>query len=131
MDGLLRLVETSAVSYQLNAQCFLTTPLLGQSGLLSRSGHNWLDKAFLAWLFNASIYVLEFLVLVSAATGGVSPSTENICFPLRWGMARTRGTEEEKSIRHVEVSPEVFFDPNGNMKLTSLSFSEPSLNVML
>lgn len=84
MDGLTRLLETSAVSYQLYA-----TMVFDNSSLRSAwsslkaifTGHGWRGRAFLAWFFVASIYVLGFPALMSAATGYVSPSTAGIRLP--------------------------------------------------
>lgn len=84
MDGLTRLLETSAVSYQLYA-----TMVFDNSSLWSAwnslkaifTGHGWRGRAFLAWFFVASIYVLGFPALMSAATGYVSPSTVGLRMP--------------------------------------------------
>lgn len=84
MDGLTRLLETSAVSYQLYA-----TIVFDHSSLQSTwtslkaifTGHGWRGRAFLAWFFVASIYVLAFPALMSAATGYLSPSSPGIRLP--------------------------------------------------
>ena len=84
MDGLTRLLETSAVSYQLYAtmvfdNCSLQSAWTSLKAIFT--GHGWRGRAFLAWFFVASIYVLAFPALMSAATGYLSPSTEGIRMP--------------------------------------------------
>lgn len=84
MDGLTRLLETSSVSYQLYAtMVFHTTSLWSTWSTLKAvfTGHGWRGRAFLAWFFVASIYVLGFPALMSAATGYVSPSTAGLRMP--------------------------------------------------
>ena len=81
MDGLTRLLETSAVSYQLYAtivfdNCSLQSTWTSLNAIFT--GHGWRGRAFLAWFFAASIYVLAFPALISAATGYVTPSTLGI-----------------------------------------------------
>lgn len=84
MDGLTRLLENSSVSYQLYAtMVFDTTSLLSTWSTLNAifTGHGWRGRAFLAWFFVASIYVLGFPAMMSAATGYVSPSTSGFQLP--------------------------------------------------
>lgn len=78
MDGLARLMEDSAVSYQLYASLtFSTTSLLSTGraikGVMYMKG--WRGKVFLAWFATSSIYVLGFPTLISATAGYVKPST--------------------------------------------------------
>ncbi|MCJ1423557.1 hypothetical protein MMC29_001441 [Sticta canariensis] len=84
MDGLTRLLETSAVSYQLYATIVFDNSSLQSTWTSLKAiftGHSWRGRAFLAWFFVASIYVLAFPALVSAATGYLSPSTSGILMP--------------------------------------------------
>ena len=84
MDGLTRLLENSSVSYQLYAtMVFDTTSLWSTWSTLNAifTGHGWRGRAFLAWFFLASIYVLGFPAMMSAATGYVSPSTSGFQLP--------------------------------------------------
>lgn len=84
MDGLTRMLEASSVSYQLYAtMVFDTTSLWSTWSTLKAifTGHGWRGRAFLAWFFVASIYVLGFPALMSAATGYVSPSTTGFRMP--------------------------------------------------
>lgn len=78
MDGLVRLLETSAVPYHLYCSITLNTSSLittWQSLKIVFTAHGWRAKAFLAWFAIATTYVLGFSTLLSAATGYVSPST--------------------------------------------------------
>ena len=84
MDGLTRLLETSAVSYQLYATIVFDNSSLQSTWTSLKAvftGHSWRGRAFLAWFFVASIYVLAFPALMSAATGYLSPSTQGIRMP--------------------------------------------------
>ena len=84
MDGLTRLLETSSISYQLYAtMVFDTTSLWSTWSTLKAifTGYNWHGRVFLAWFFVASIYVLGFPALMSAATGYVSQSTAGLRMP--------------------------------------------------
>ena len=78
MDGLARIMEDSAVSYQLYASLtFSTTSLLttgrAVKGVMATKG--WRGKMFLAWFAISSIYVLGFPTLISATAGYLKPST--------------------------------------------------------
>lgn len=78
MDGLARLLETSAVSYNLYTLItFNTSSLMStwQSTKEIFETRGWRGKCFLAWFSISTIYVLGFSTLLSAATGYVSPST--------------------------------------------------------
>lgn len=84
MDGLTRLLETSSVSYRLYATTVFHTTSLESTWSTFKAiftGHGWRGRAFLAWFFVASIYVLGFPALMSAATGYVSPSTAGLRLP--------------------------------------------------
>ncbi|MCJ1265185.1 hypothetical protein MMC22_005060 [Lobaria immixta] len=84
MDGLTRLLEASSVSYQLYAAMVFDTTSLWSTWSTFKAiftGHGWRGRAFLAWFFVASIYVLGFPALMSAATGYVSPSTTGLRMP--------------------------------------------------
>ncbi|MCJ1266805.1 hypothetical protein MMC22_006690 [Lobaria immixta] len=94
MDGLTRLLEASSVSYQLYAtMVFDTTSLWSTWSTLKAifTGHGWRGRAFLAWFFVASIYVLGFPALMSAATGYVSPSTAGLRMPDQTFVSSTSG----------------------------------------
>lgn len=81
MDGLTRLLETSTVSYQLYATMVFDTTSLGSAWSSLKAvftGHGWRGRAFLAWFFAASVYVLGFPTLISAATGYVTATTADI-----------------------------------------------------
>lgn len=78
MDGLARIMEDSAISYQLYASLtFSTTSLLttgrAVKGVMATKG--WRGKIFLAWFTISSIYVLGFPTLISATAGYLKPST--------------------------------------------------------
>ena len=78
MDGLLRLIEQSPISYDLYSYlAFSTTSLwatyYGLKGVFLSKG--WRSKVFLFWFALATIYVLGFPTLMSATAGYLSPST--------------------------------------------------------
>jgi hypothetical protein len=76
MDGLARLMETSLVSYQLYASIVFETSSLAstwQSLKAVSTGHGWRGRAFFAWFGLATMYVLGYPTLMSAATGYVNP----------------------------------------------------------
>lgn len=77
MNGLARLMETSAISYQLYASLvFETSSLIATwQSLKAVSGHGWRGRAFFAWFGFATIYVLAYSTLISAATGYINYST--------------------------------------------------------
>ena len=84
MDGLARLMETSAVSYQLYASSvFETTSLITTWYALKAvaTGHGWRGRAFFAWFGFATLYVMGYSTLMSAATGYINPS--NIRYRMR------------------------------------------------
>lgn len=77
MDGLARLMETSAVSYQLYASIVFETSSLTATWYALRAvstGHGWRGRAFFAWFGFATLYVLGYSTLMSAATGYINPS---------------------------------------------------------
>ena len=77
MDGLTRLMETSAVSYQLYAFIVVETSSLTSiwcSLKAVSTGHGWRGRAFLAWFGLATLYILAYPTLMSAATGYLTPS---------------------------------------------------------
>ena len=77
MDGLARLMETSAVSYQLYASVVFETSTLASiwcSLKAVSTGHGWRGRAFLIWFGLATMYVLGYPTLMSAATGYLNPS---------------------------------------------------------
>ena len=78
MDGLTRLAEESAVSYDLHAHLTFSTTSLWAihqaiKGIFIMKG--WRSKLFLFWFSLSTIYVLGFQTLMSATAGYVSPST--------------------------------------------------------
>lgn len=78
MDGLARLMETSPVSYQLYAKMVFETTSLSTTWHCARAvftRHGWRGRAFLAWFIVATVYVLGFSTLMSAATGYVGSTT--------------------------------------------------------
>lgn len=78
MDGLARLMETSAISHQLYASIVFQTSSLTSiwySLKAVSTGQYWRGRAFLAWFGLATIYVLGYPTLMSAATGYVNTST--------------------------------------------------------
>ena len=84
MDGLARLMETSLISYQLYANMVFETTSLQTTWHCARAistGHGWRGRAFLAWFTVATIYVLGFSTLMSAATGYVGSSTASYRMP--------------------------------------------------
>lgn len=84
MDGLARLMEDSPVSYQLYATMVFETTSLRTTWHCARAvftGHGWRGKAFLAWFTVATVYVLAFSTLISAATGYVGSSTAGYKMP--------------------------------------------------
>ena len=87
MDCLLRLMETSAVSYELYASlAFESTCLMSLLNLLKALFRmkGWRSKIFLVWFFFSTLYVLAFSTLISAGSGYVTPSTA--------GLTMTDGT---------------------------------------
>lgn len=77
MDGLTRLMETSAVSHQLYVSIvFETSSLVSTWRSLKAvsTGHGWRGRAFLAWFGLATLYILAYPTLMSAATGYLKPS---------------------------------------------------------
>lgn len=77
MDGLARMMETSAVSYQLYASMVFETSSLFSTWYSLRAvstGHGWRGRAFLTWFGFATMYVLGSPTLMSAATGYLNPS---------------------------------------------------------
>lgn len=77
MDGLTRLMETSAVSYQLYASIVFETSSLASTWCSLRAvftARGWRGQAFLAWFGLATLYVLGYPTLMSAATGYLKPS---------------------------------------------------------
>ena len=84
MDGLARLMETSPISYQLYTNMVFETTSLRTTWHCARAiftGHGWRGRAFLAWFTVATIYVLGFSTLMSAATGYVGSSTASYRMP--------------------------------------------------
>lgn len=78
MDGLARIMEDSAVSYQLYASLTFSTISLFTTGRAIRGviyTKGWRGKVFLAWFAVSSIYVLGFPTLISATGGYLKPST--------------------------------------------------------
>lgn len=77
MDGLTRLMETSAVSYRLYASIVFETSSLTSTWCALKAvftAHGWRGRAFLAWFGLATLYVLAYPTLMSAATGYLNPS---------------------------------------------------------
>lgn len=77
MDGLARLMETSAVSYHLYASIVFETSSLTATWYALKAvstGHGWRGRAFFAWFGFATLYVLGYATLMSAATGYINPS---------------------------------------------------------
>ena len=77
MDGLARLIETSPVSYNLYAAIVFDTSSLTATWYALKAvstGRGWRGRAFFAWFGIATIYVLGYSTLMSAATGYINPS---------------------------------------------------------
>lgn len=77
VDGLARLMEASAVSYQLYALImFETSSLIStcHSFKAVSTGDGWRGRAFFAWFGLATMYVLGYSTLISAATGYINRS---------------------------------------------------------
>lgn len=77
MDGLARLMETSAVSYQLYASTVFETSSLTSTWRSLKAvstGHSWRGRIFFAWFGLSTIYVLGYPTLMSATTGYLNPS---------------------------------------------------------
>lgn len=77
MDGLARLMETSAVSFDFYASIVFSTSSLTATWHAFKAistSHGWRGRAFLAWFGFATIYVLAYSTLMSAATGYINPS---------------------------------------------------------
>ena len=78
MDGLLRVMEKSAVSYTLYAS-FAFEPICVRSVWNSLRAlskiRGWRSKAFIVWFCVSTTYVLAFSTLISAGSGYVTPST--------------------------------------------------------
>ena len=77
MDGLTRLMEQTAVSYDLHASLTFSTDSLlaiwhALKTVLKLQG--WRGKCFLIWFAIATIYILGFQILMSASAGYVQPS---------------------------------------------------------
>jgi hypothetical protein len=78
MDGLARLMETSHVKYQLFVTIVFETSSVTSTWRALKAvftGQGWRGRAFFGWFSFATIYVLGFSTLVSAATGYINPST--------------------------------------------------------
>lgn len=78
MDGLARIMEDSAVSYQLYASLTFSTTSLFTTGRAIKGvmyTKGWRSKVFLVWFAVSSIYVLGFPTLMSATGGYLKPST--------------------------------------------------------
>lgn len=78
MDGLARLMEISAVSYQLYASIVFETFSLFSIWYSLRAVsacRGWRSRAFLTWFGFATMYVLGYPTLMSAATGYLNPSS--------------------------------------------------------
>lgn len=78
MDGLVRVMEKSAVSYELYASMAFE-PMCVMSIWSSLKAlfmiKGWRSKVFLAWFSISTLYVLAFSTLISAGSGYVTPST--------------------------------------------------------
>lgn len=78
MDGLVRVMEKSAVSHELYASmafepmCVMS--IWNSVKALSMT-RGWRSKVFLAWFCISTFYVLAFSTLISAGSGYVTPST--------------------------------------------------------
>ncbi|KAL9130340.1 MAG: hypothetical protein Q9217_001442 [Psora testacea] len=77
MDGLVRLMEQSPVSYNLHASMtFSTTSLLAIWQALKAvfTLKGWKGKCFLIWFTISTTYILGFETIISATAGYVQPS---------------------------------------------------------
>jgi hypothetical protein len=85
IDGLARLMETSHVKYQLFVTIVFETSSVTSTWRALKAvftGQGWRGRAFFAWFSFATIYVLGFSTLVSAATGYINPSTTHFLMKL-------------------------------------------------
>ena len=84
MDGLLRIMENTAVSYELYASLAFEPNCMMSlwnsiKALFMMKG--WRSKVFLGWFFISTLYVLAFSTLISAGSGYVTPSTAGLIMP--------------------------------------------------
>lgn len=111
MDGLARLMESSAISYQLYAFVVFETSSLTSiwSSLKAVStGHGWRGRAFLAWFGLATMYVLGYPTLMSAATGYLNPS--DIRYRVRNDMLIPPDSDELTHCLQVHNAPAIGLD---------------------
>ena len=83
MDGLARLMEASAVSYDVYISMVFEVASIRSvwQSLVAIREHRWRGREFLAWFCFATAYVLGFPTLMSAATGYINPSSSGYRMP--------------------------------------------------
>lgn len=78
MDGLVSLMETTPLSYDLyTSLVFETTSLLSTWKAVTTliKSQSWRSRVFMLWFCLATFYILSWPTLMGAATGYVNPST--------------------------------------------------------
>ena len=84
MDGLVRLMESTPLSYETYASIAFSTNSIYSTwfvlkGVFSTSG--WRGKAFLTWFVLSSLYMLGFPNIISITGGYLAPSSTRLAMP--------------------------------------------------